>query len=441
MSKYPTDITTRDKKFPPAPRKRLKDFYKAIIQRSALNKPCTLVGVPKVGKIAILSYTLRNRFNIGKKSELDDRIWPWIDIGTLISNEDNGRSELLRSLDGEVSKFMPNLEMAIKQKGQKFSDFDWSDVFDIFHKITWEEEVSISLVVNNFQELYSLDEERRKHIVDTIYKIKSDNPMKVTFIFLNDGEWNNEELVSVGRLQTYFVDNIYWFKFFDNEWSEYAIDILAETSEMKLTKKMNNRIAELTGGYPSLMKNIIENISVDESMSKKFMGDDIGKLYDLLGKENLDTRFSLITQYLFRESRMWLVGREGEPTDFLLESGLVEKSDDGSYKCFSELFERYVERNRNSLVEQKSVVRVVDTQQLKKVLSGQELILFKTLAAVDGEMVSKEDLAQTVWGGDWADKYSAWALDKMISRLRKKLSDAGFGKEIRVVRNRGVMLS
>ena len=40
--------------------------------------------------------------------------------------------------------------------------------------------------------------------------------------------------------------------------------------------------------------------------------------------------------------------------------------------------------------------------------------------------ISREELAEVVWGDEADEKYSEWAIDKRISRLRKNLKDLGF---------------
>jgi DNA-binding response OmpR family regulator len=52
--------------------------------------------------------------------------------------------------------------------------------------------------------------------------------------------------------------------------------------------------------------------------------------------------------------------------------------------------------------------------------------------------VSRDEIAQILWGKSWNMKYSDWAIDKSISRLRKKIS----GNEIRIltIKNFGYQL-
>ena len=37
------------------------------------------------------------------------------------------------------------------------------------------------------------------------------------------------------------------------------------------------------------------------------------------------------------------------------------------------------------------------------------------------EIITKETIAKELWGSEWQDKYSEWAISKLISELRKKI--------------------
>lgn len=67
-----------------------------------------------------------------------------------------------------------------------------------------------------------------------------------------------------------------------------------------------------------------------------------------------------------------------------------------------------------------------------------ERVIFDALVENMHQAITKEEIAKIVWGEKWVDNYSEWALDKQISRLRKKLSDYGY--DLEVIRNRGVVL-
>ena len=77
---------------------------------------------------------------------------------------------------------------------------------------------------------------------------------------------------------------------------------------------------------------------------------------------------------------------------------------------------------------------------LKKVLTSQEILLLDALINIEGNTLSRDDLAQKIWGLEWEDKYSDWAIDKLVSNLRKKLELNFYPKTLKTIKNKGFML-
>jgi len=51
--------------------------------------------------------------------------------------------------------------------------------------------------------------------------------------------------------------------------------------------------------------------------------------------------------------------------------------------------------------------------------------------------VSKEEIAKIIWGGLADEKYSEWAIEQRVSRLRKKLKQLGYKIDIETLYNKG----
>ncbi|MBU1327185.1 helix-turn-helix domain-containing protein [Patescibacteria group bacterium] len=56
-----------------------------------------------------------------------------------------------------------------------------------------------------------------------------------------------------------------------------------------------------------------------------------------------------------------------------------------------------------------------------------------------GELISKDTLAQVLWGENWADRYSDWAIDQLISTLRDKLHVVKHEGQIITKRGEGII--
>ncbi len=56
-------------------------------------------------------------------------------------------------------------------------------------------------------------------------------------------------------------------------------------------------------------------------------------------------------------------------------------------------------------------------------------------------VVKKEDIGKIIWKDEFKNKYSEWALDQRIARLRKKIIDLGFNIDIQTIYGKGYRLN
>jgi len=71
--------------------------------------------------------------------------------------------------------------------------------------------------------------------------------------------------------------------------------------------------------------------------------------------------------------------------------------------------------------------------------TAQEINLLKLFESKLNSPVSRDDVAQVLWGQAWQQKYSDWALDKAVSRLRKLIIQGKF--RLITVKNFGYQLT
>lgn len=71
-------------------------------------------------------------------------------------------------------------------------------------------------------------------------------------------------------------------------------------------------------------------------------------------------------------------------------------------------------------------------------LTKEELNTLSILVQKSDTIVSRDEIAQSIWGEKWTQKYSDWQIDRLIYLVRKKLSSKFC---IKTIRNRGYLLS
>ena len=104
-----------------------------------------------------------------------------------------------------------------------------------------------------------------------------------------------------------------------------------------------------------------------------------------------------------------------------------------------ELFEKLTTSHSRKLVKKFEFSRT-DFLSIKLLSdpTAQEIKLIKLFKSKQNEPVSRDEIAETLWEKGWEDKYSDWAIDKLISRLRKKIVSSRY--RIITIKNMGYQL-
>jgi len=66
--------------------------------------------------------------------------------------------------------------------------------------------------------------------------------------------------------------------------------------------------------------------------------------------------------------------------------------------------------------------------------------LMQHLEENQGKIVSRESIAQVIWGENWETKYSDWAIDQLISTLRKQMQLIKYEGKLVTKRGEGIAL-
>lgn len=81
------------------------------------------------------------------------------------------------------------------------------------------------------------------------------------------------------------------------------------------------------------------------------------------------------------------------------------------------------------------------TDEVLGLLSGREQEIWRVFKKEKGDLVTKEKLAEVIWGKNWEENYSEWAISKAITRLNKKLQEVYGYRLLACVRGKGYHLA
>ena len=183
---------------------------------------------------------------------------------------------------------------------------------------------------------------------------------------------------------------------------------LADRKEMGLVDKNIDpkKSYALSGGLPSLLKIVNQG--------------------DIIPAKGL---FDNIWLALSAESKDWLrkavIGNTEEtPSGYLVGTGVVKKEGE-KYILFSPLFEEYIKGIGIGSPD-------IFTQQEKEI--------FELLKKKLGEVVSRDEISDGLWGKMAEEKYSDWSINQVTKRLRDKLESCGSEYRLKTIREKGYVL-
>lgn len=249
---------------------------------------------------------------------------------------------------------------------------------------------SVAVVVNS---LDSITNEKRMGIWRKLITYYHQHPGKVKFIFGQGCEEVNGARELLGNFYLYYFENRVWFDMGEEYWP---------------LKKRKQEVGEL---------------KLDSVVMTTFE-----VLWDCLTESSQTQLLDLV---------------RGKPKDFseyLTKTGVVRNAE-GKWRFFSPLFEEWL---KQKLGEKPSVVTEKDgklylneTVSLEDDLSYQEYEVLKALWKRKGEEVTRNEVAEILWPKETEEKYSDWAIDQIMSKVRKKIGDVGEDRLIKTIKGKG----
>jgi DNA-binding winged helix-turn-helix (wHTH) protein len=342
---------------------------------------------------------------------------------------------------------------------------DWR-VFD-------DDQSAYSKLLDALKKLISLAAE--KEIEPVVFLGEIDELGFITSIFCNNlrSLWNRFNgrlhfvfLIKDVRLifaKDYFGEEL-GYLFFQNivyypvskENEEYLISHFEESTGYKLTEKKARVVGEMCDGHPYFLKLAIESLAKTDLSDSPMSSEEIKKFLQMnyeiraVCERMIEVQTDRIRGKLAELATKKVYELPGEELQTLVALGLVKKEGKGPYEPFCQLFKDAIlktikakdvsaESSENKLVFDPSLNSVIFRgRAIGEELTRQEYDLLVYFLKAPDKVHSRDEVAEAIWGKESFDKYSDWAIDQLMSKLRKKLSQIGVGSGLlKTVRGRG----
>ncbi|MBU0975809.1 MAG: helix-turn-helix domain-containing protein [Patescibacteria group bacterium] len=356
---------------------------------SKLEKESVLItGLPQVGINTYIGY-LRDIYEAKIKSEK-----------SIIISIELYRFNNIPDLESRIIEI-------INQNLGSPKTLEGSGVEDILRKLT-SQNFKILFILYRLDNLLP-----HQHVFTFLQTLRAVNPLLVSFLSTADISCltSPEKYVKAGPLAS---SNIELFPLLDLEELEKTIQGFKKMYSWNIPDELLPEIYELSGGVRGLCKYICKYIS-DHSPKELNPEDLIGytgigfrtkEIYEKLVETDLIEKGSLNTNRKEILGRIGVLDKEGNLRIELLQPYLKQ--------AFSAEIQRY------------------------KDLSNQERDVFQYFREHSSKIITVDEIANLLWGDEEQEKFSLWAIYKMISNLNRKIKNFGF--EIINYRGRGYQL-
>jgi DNA-binding winged helix-turn-helix (wHTH) protein len=306
---------------------------------------------------------------------------------------------------------------------------------------SWGEQKQVVVVIDEAARLIDGKPEWRKRLYDW-WRI---NPMKISFVYIVGREVEPEATKkNLGYLWTSFWQGRVWMPFQDKQSLSNTVSNQKKWHGIKISNKEVEQVAGVWGSWPCLARVLLRRLNdenravavgwLDEPNSEKTIN-------EVLADKEIDGYFADLWQAMAKESQdnFW----SEDKSEYVVKTGLWARNG-GKWELKVPWFGAYVKQiqaKSNPVVGESKGKIKWNGKNLADFLTANELAIMELLWARGGGVVSREELAKRVWGEKMTEKYSDWAIDKMLARLRKKLGDSSQRRWIQVVKGRGVRLN
>jgi hypothetical protein len=222
------------------------------------------------------------------------------------------------------------------------------------------------------------------------------------------------------------VENISYQELYEPTDMHAILEHLEHSWEFTIPQDTKEHLISTIGGHPMLLEEAARIIRDHPHASTE----------DILSHPHLLRKAVTIFKSLHENDqeviRSVLEGNKHNGSEYLQETGIM-KNGTLQLPYWKYIYENFPEEN----VFHHTKHPAIDVTHF---LTRKEHDIFEHLEKNPGNVFSREQVAQLIWGDTWEDKYSDWAIDQTMHRLREKLSQYHNSYSIKTKKGEGFVL-
>lgn len=246
-------------------------------------------------------------------------------------------------------------------------------------------------------------------------KIYYIHPSKIHFILAFDMKWDEDRFIEITSPFRSLFQNTKLLSLYPARETIHFIKYYSHIWNIVLTQKTIDYIVEHSGGIMLLAKSALRIIRNEKVKTSQVLHSIIPTHPD--HKLQIDFFLQRLTKR--QQTILKLIANcekvEDREVYHLEQMGIVDNLPLG-WRIKSKFIELYLTKNTESFAQRKQLILNESS------FTSREKEILTMLLKEPGIIVSRSTIAHVLWGEQNYEKYSDWAIDKTISRVRGKLS-------------------
>lgn len=306
----------------------------------------------------------------------------------------------------------------------------------------------IVFLLNDFEFLLNFPET----LFRNLESILSVNKNQINFVFFSTVNLLDENILRKFHNFKYAITQRYYYHpLLSKEESDYILNAFEKKLSININLKIKNLLINLCGGHPQLLKYsfylLKENSKIlleNETKIKDFIINNYqlkNVCFDIWQKLNNLEKEILISVSMRGVIPNKLIAK----SHFLIETGIIQPTTRNKYKVFGQFFNLCIQQQipKEKLIYDKETDQIFfGGRTYGHKFTKQEYKLLIFFLSHENRVISRDEIGQILWGKNYLEQYSDWSIDKIISVLRKKLSEIGFSPQnLTTLKRRGFSFS
>lgn len=390
--------------------KFVKDYANTYIRNLKGGISYSVIAPPLSGRFTIPRIVTRNLAKI-----LPNEIEVTESTLSLFIDLDKSESRVLTDLFNDLDEMLNEPTVS----GRKES---WLEVSNTLNMLLTKKYQKISLFIFNSQLLQT----DQNDLVHRFYHLNKEFPANVQLVFQFEEEIPRDEDTrqAYGELYPIITEHIYYNSTFSNSDMKAVMRRFVDEFNVDIDNTDSKDMLRIASNYVGFLKILIREYIKNNDFPQK--------TEEILKNEAIRNFFISLWSSFSENTQREIINNSDYTNEYLVNTGIKKK--DGTW--FSDGFGVFVARIEG---EKDDLLTTHSENSLPQLLTFQELTLFNLLKDKKGEIITRDDIAKAIWKDEWADKYSDWAIAKLVSQLRKKTS-AFDDIVIKTVQNEGFTL-